>query len=80
MQRHKHRSETWNLVSGQAHILTSNRTIPDDPLRKDLSPPNPIDIPANVWHKGVNESNEPAHIIEVWKGAELTEDDIERQD
>ena len=34
----------------------------------------------NVWHKGVNESNEPAHIIEVWKGAELTEDDIERQD
>ena len=23
MQRHKHRSETWNLVSGKAHFLTS---------------------------------------------------------
>ncbi|MDC0863163.1 adenylyltransferase/cytidyltransferase family protein [bacterium] len=80
MQRHKHRSETWNLVSGTAHLLTSNRTIPEDPKRQNLSPPNPVDIPANVWHKGVNESNEPAHIIEVWKGAELTEDDIERQD
>ncbi len=80
MQKHKNRSETWNLVSGTAHLLTSNRTIPEDPKRQNLSPPNPVDIPANVWHKGVNESNEPAHIIEVWKGAELTEDDIERQD
>ena len=61
-------------------LLTSNRTIPEDPKRQNLSPPNPVDIPANVWHEGVNESNEPAHIIEVWKGAELTEDDIERQD
>ena len=80
MQKHKNRSETWNLVSGRAHLLTSNRMIPEDPKRQDLDPPNPVDIPANVWHKGVNESNEPAHIIEVWKGAELTEDDIERQD
>jgi mannose-6-phosphate isomerase-like protein (cupin superfamily) len=80
MQRHKHRSETWNLVSGQAHILTSNRSEPNDPLRQDLSPPNPVDIPVNVWHKGVNDSDQPAHIIEVWKGTDLTEDDIERFD
>jgi cytidyltransferase-like protein len=82
MQKHKNRSETWNLVSGRAHLLTSNRTIPDDPKRQNLSPPNPVDIPANVWHKGVNESNEPAHIIEVWKGPSETlgEDDIERHD
>ena len=78
MQRHQYRSETWNLVSGKAHLLTSNRSEPEDPLRRDLTPPNPLDIPAGTWHKGVNESNEPAHIIEVWKGAELTEDDIER--
>ncbi len=37
-------------------------------------------IPENVWHKGVNDSNDPAHIIEVWKGANLTEEDIERWD
>jgi len=80
MQRHQHRSETWNLVSGTAHILTSNRSEPNDPLRQDLSPPNPVDIPVNVWHKGVNDSDRPAHIVEVWKGIDLTEDDIERSD
>ena len=80
MQRHQNRSETWNLVSGKAHLLTSQRTEPEDPQRRDLTPPNPLDIPAGTWHKGVNESNEPAHIIEVWKGSDLTEDDIERLD
>ena len=80
MQRHKHRSETWNLVSGKAHVLTSQRDIPDDPQVRHLTPANPIDIPNNVWHKGVNDSDEPAHIIEVWKGTKLTEDDIERLD
>ena len=80
MQRHSNRSETWNLVSGSAHLLTSNRTEPDDPTRQDLTPPNPVDIPKNVWHKGVNDSNDPAHIIEVWKGTNLTEEDIERWD
>lgn len=80
MQRHNHRSETWNLVSGKAHLLTSARTHPEDPLIQKLVPANPIDIPSGVWHKGVNNSDEPAHIVEVWKGDNLTEDDIERQD
>jgi mannose-6-phosphate isomerase-like protein (cupin superfamily) len=80
MQRHKNRSETWNLVSGKAHLLTSHRAEPIDPQRRDLTPPNPIDVPSGTWHQGINESNEPAHIIEVWKGAELTEEDIERLD
>ena len=80
MQKHKHRSETWNLVSGTAHLLTSNRAEPEDPQRRDLTPPNPVDIPSGTWHQGVNESNEPAHIIEVWKGSSelLSEDDITR--
>ncbi len=80
MQRHQHRSETWNLVSGKAHVLTTQRSTPDDPQRQNLVPANPIDIPSNVWHKGVNDSDEPAHIVEVWKGTKLTEDDIERID
>ena len=80
MQKHEHRSETWNLVSGTAHLLTSNRTEPEDPQRRDLTPPNPVDIPSGTWHQGVNESNQPAHIIEVWKGSSelLSEDDIIR--
>jgi len=82
MQRHKHRSETWNLVSGTAHLLTSARTQPENPLIQKLVPANPIDIPSGVWHKGVNNSDEPAHIVEVWKGPseQLNEEDIERWD
>ena len=84
MQRHQHRSETWNLVSGTAHVLTS--TSNSDPRngarRQTLTPPNPVDIPRGVWHQGVNDSDKPAHIVEVWKGPseQLTEQDIERWD
>jgi cytidyltransferase-like protein len=80
MQRHKNRSETWNLVSGKAHLLTSQRAEPENPQRRDLTPPNPIDVPSETWHQGINESDKPAHIIEVWKGSDLTEEDIERLD
>ena len=37
-----------------------------------------IFIPINTWHKGINESDNPAHVIEIWRGEILTEDDIER--
>lgn len=84
MQRHKHRSETWNLVSGTAHVMMSkSNTDPYNGCNKQtLSPPNPVDIPVGVWHQGVNNSDEPAHIIEVWKGSSelLSEEDIERWD
>lgn len=84
MQRHKHRSETWNLVSGAAHVLTStNNSDPTDGARRQLlTPPNPVDIPRMIWHQGVNDSDEPAHIVEIWKGPSklLSESDIERFD
>lgn len=80
MQRHKHRSETWNIVSGKAHVKMSNRTTPEDCVLHHLTIPNPVDISAGVWHQGVNDTDEPAHIIEIWKGPSelLSEDDIER--
>ena len=82
MQKHEHRSETWNLVSGKAKIKISNRQIPVDPAIYTLQVQNPIDIPSDVWHRGFNDSNEPAHIIEIWKGPShlLSEDDIRRWD
>ena len=84
MQRHKHRSETWNLVSGIAHVLTSTSNVDpkDSARRQTLTPPNPVDIPRGVWHQGCNDTDEPAHIVEVWKGPSelLTEEDIERYD
>ena len=84
MQRHQHRSETWNLVSGTAHVKLSQRhTDPFDGVGIwNLHHANPLDIPSNVWHQGVNDSSEPAHIVEIWKGEtdKLREEDIERWD
>ena len=70
-QRHKHRTETWNIVKGECFIL-----LEDEKLK--LTQEKGIHIPVNTWHKGINESDKPAHIIEIWRGTILTEDDIER--
>ena len=82
MQRHKYRSETWNLVSGNAQILAKWGTgdPQDGPAVWELHPNNPVDIGVGYWHKGRNITDHPAHIIEIWKGPtdKLTEDDIER--
>ena len=82
MQRHDHRSETWNLGSGNARVrMKFGSGNPFDGCRVNvLHPANPLDIPKSVWHQGCNESDKPAHIVEVWKGEtdKLREDDIER--
>ena len=74
MQRHKHRSETWSLVSGYAKVNVDGK-------EHILTNDNTIHIPVNSWHKGFNDSNTSAHIIEVWKGESklLSEEDIERR-
>jgi cytidyltransferase-like protein len=77
-QRHFKRSEHWCVVGGEIQI--------------DLEHPNgtketcilingeSVDIPVNTWHKATNIGIEPAKVIEVWMGADLTEEDIERRD
>ena len=70
-QRHTHRSETWNIVKGECFVL-----LEDEKLK--LTQEKGIHIPVNTWHKGINESDNPAHVIEIWRGEILTEDDIER--
>ena len=85
MQRHQHRSETWNIVSGEAKVLTNHRR-DDDPFDgatiNKLHPSNPFNISRGVWHQGVNDSDQPAHIVEIWKGDsdKLNEEDIQRFD
>ena len=70
-QKHKHRTETWNIVKGECFVQ-----LEDEKLK--LTQEKGIHIPINTWHKGINESDNPAHIIEIWRGEILTEDDIER--
>ena len=79
MQRHEYRSETWNVVEGNAFVILNDNKIE---LKKEES----IFIPVNTWHKGINESDKECHIIEIWRGEKkyndkyyFNEDDIERK-
>ena len=36
-------------------------------------------IPKQTWHRGYNTSDTPSHIVEIWRGEVLEEEDIERR-
>ena len=77
-QRHFNRSEHWHVVEGEIKMELEHL----DGLKqtKRLSAGDSVDIPVNTWHKATNIGSVTAKVIEVWLGAELTEDDIERRD
>ena len=77
MQRHQHRSETWNLVSGSAWIDTQD-SLQSEIITQSLSE-GTIIIPKQTWHRGYNTSDIPSHIVEIWRGEVLEEEDIERR-
>jgi len=71
LQRHKHRSEHWVVVEGEAQV-----TLGDDvaTLRANQS----TYIPKGVIHRLENTGADPLHLIEVQVGDYVGEDDIER--
>ena len=77
MQRHEHRSELWNLVSGSAEI---HMGIGEEKMIYELNRNASVLIEKGEWHMGCNMTDKPAHIVEIWRGntEELTEKDIER--
>ena len=79
MQKHFYRSETWNLISGEASIRTIDWL--GNETEERLSIDSGLTIPKETWHQGVNKSSKPAHIVEVWRGksGQLVESDIERK-
>ena len=77
MQRHQHRSETWNLVSGSAWIDTQD-SLQSEIITQSLSE-GTIIIPKQTWHRGYNTSDTSSHIVEIWRGEVLEEEDIERR-
>jgi mannose-1-phosphate guanylyltransferase/mannose-6-phosphate isomerase len=73
LQRHKHRSEHWVVISGEATV-TSGETV--SILRSNES----TFIPAGTLHRLENRTSDPVQIIEVQVGTYVGEDDIERFD
>ena len=72
LQRHKHRSERWIVVSGSGGIAEVNNVL------INLEPGSVIEIPCGAVHRLSNPSVKNLQIIEVQIGELLSEDDIER--
>ncbi len=73
LQRHKYRSEHWNIVEGEAEVTLGRRKIR---IKKNQS----IFVPKRTKHRIYNPKNTVLKIIEVQIGSYLGEDDIERFD
>ena len=77
-QRHFERSEQWTILEGVVKMKTEfggrQNTVH---LTKDT---RPYDIGIEVWHQASNPNGENAHILEVQRGTECVEEDIERRE
>ncbi len=73
LQRHKHRSEHWVVVSGTATVVRDGETFS---VAKNES----TYIPIGIKHRLENCGKIPLQLIEVQVGEYVEEDDIERFD
>ena len=77
MQRHKHRSENWYVLKGTC-VIQTNYDDRDEEATVDTN--CSYTISQNVWHKGINNTQEHCHILEVQFGDKCIEQDIERKE
>ncbi len=71
LQRHKHRSEHWTVVTGEAEIIKGDKTL-------HLEVNESVYFDKGEIHSVKNSGNSLLRIIEVQVGDYLGEDDIER--
>jgi len=71
LQRHRHRSEHWFILHGEAVVTLGEREVP---LRRGES----LDIPKGEAHRILNIGDHLLVFIEVQAGDYFGEDDIER--
>ena len=71
LQRHRHRSENWVIVQGEALVTVGEQELL---LRKGET----VFIPAGARHRLENRGGEMLEVIEVQNGSYLGEDDIVR--
>ncbi len=73
LQRHRYRSEHWNVVRGKAKVIVGKRKV-------TISSNQSIYVPKGVKHRIYNPTRQVVVIIEVQIGTYLGEDDILRYD
>lgn len=71
LQRHKHRSEHWHVIKGEALVTLENTQL-------TLKDGESVDIPFGAIHRIENRGKEDLAFIEVQRGDYFGEDDIER--
>ena len=71
LQKHSHRSEKWNIVSGGGVVTLNSKEIP-------VTTGSVIDVPLGAIHRIANTGKIPLIFIEVACGDHLSEEDIER--
>ncbi len=71
LQKHEHRSEKWNIVSGKALVTIGKKNI-------KVKPGSVIDVPLGSTHRIKNIGKDKLVFIEVACGKYLGEDDIIR--
>ena len=72
LQKHRHRSEHWVVVAGEGILQIDGDRIP-------ATPGTSVFIPQGTLHRATAGSSDLL-LVEVQRGAELREDDIERFD
>jgi mannose-6-phosphate isomerase-like protein (cupin superfamily) len=70
LQRHHHRSEHWVVVGGHGTLLCDNES-------HEARPGCTLLIPCGALHRA-SAGDQDLLIVEVQRGARLSEDDIER--
>ncbi|MFM7264660.1 MAG: phosphomannose isomerase type II C-terminal cupin domain [Cyanobium sp.] len=70
LQRHQHRCEHWVVVGGSGHLELEGDGIP-------AAVGTSLFVPAGAWHRAAAGPDDLL-IVEVQRGAQLREDDIER--
>lgn len=70
LQRHRHRCEHWVVVAGSGELELEGEAIP-------AAVGTSLFVPVGAWHRAAAGA-EDLLIVEVQRGGELREDDIER--
>jgi len=71
LQKHEHRSEKWNIVTGKGLVVIDDKEI-------EVGPGSVIDVPLGAVHRIGNTGDDNLIFIEVACGDHLSEEDIVR--